>query len=111
MELTVVDASKYDFCSEFYFVEKTIDVVVQINGEDRQIRIEALHWPDSPTRSSTRAYIHDTFVLQRDIIEDGKRVNAERFSLWVDYDLPSTSGDSADDVLNQALWLLKGRCS
>jgi hypothetical protein len=34
--------------SEFYIVEKSIEVAANINGEDRQIRIDALQGPAAP---------------------------------------------------------------
>jgi hypothetical protein len=90
----------YPFCSELYFVEKTIHVVARIAGDDRQIRIEALHNPTSPIAFSTRSYIHERVTNDR----------GEQSGRWVDYDLPWTSGDSADEVLQKVLWLLGERC-
>jgi len=39
----MLDQALYDFCSEFYIVEKTVEVIVKINGQDERIRIDALH--------------------------------------------------------------------
>ena len=44
----MLDPADYPFCSEFYIVEKSIEVVANINGEDRQIRIDALQGPAAP---------------------------------------------------------------
>jgi hypothetical protein len=41
----MLDPADYPFCSEFYIVEKSIEVVANINGEDRQIRIDVLPNP------------------------------------------------------------------
>jgi hypothetical protein len=41
----MLDSADYPFCSEFYIVEKSIEVVANINGEDRQIRIDAFQGP------------------------------------------------------------------
>ena len=90
----------YPFCSELYIVEKTIHVVARIAGDDRQIRIEALHNPFSPNPFSTRSYIN-----QRVANAAGEQPGA-----WVDYDLPWASGSSADEVLTKALWFLGERC-
>lgn len=46
----MLDPANYPFCSEFYIVEKSIEVVAKINGENRQIRIDALRGPDSTAR-------------------------------------------------------------
>jgi hypothetical protein len=90
----------YPFCSELYIVEKTIHVVARIAGDDRQIRIEALHNPTSPTAYSTRSYINERVTND----------NGEQRGTWVDYDLPWASGGTADEVLTKALWLLGKRC-
>lgn len=64
------------------------------------IRIEALHNPTSPTAYSTRSYIIERVTNDR----------GEQNRTWVDYDLPWTSGNSADEVLTKALWILGERC-
>jgi hypothetical protein len=46
---------------------------------------------------STRSYINE-------------RIAGEQRGTWVDYDLPWTSGSSADDVLAKALSFLGERC-
>ena len=43
----MLSPSHVDFCSEYYVVEKVIEVVVNIGGVNKQIRIEALHGPES----------------------------------------------------------------
>ena len=53
----MLDPANYPFCSEFYIVEKSIEVVAKINGENRQIRIDALRGPDSTARYST-GFLH-----------------------------------------------------
>jgi hypothetical protein len=90
----------YPFCSELHIVEKTIHVVARIAGDDRQIRIEALHNPLNPIAYSTRSYIHERIA----------NAAGEWSGTWVDYDLPRTSGGSADEVLMKALWSLGERC-
>jgi hypothetical protein len=90
----------YPFCSELHIVEKTIQVLARIAGDDRQIRIEALHNPTSPSAYSTRSYIKERVA----------NATGEQPGTWVDYDLPRTSGSSADEVLTKALWFLGERC-
>ena len=36
------DTNTHSFCSEFYTIEKSIEVVVTIQGQNKQIRIDAL---------------------------------------------------------------------
>ena len=72
----------------------------RIAGDDRDIRIEALHNPTSPTAYSTRSYIKQHIA----------NAAGERPETWVDYDLPWTSGSTADEVLMKALWILGERC-
>ena len=91
---------EYPFCSEMYIVEKTIHIVARIAGDERQIRIEALHNPTSPTAYRTRSYIKQHVV----------NAAGEHTGTWVDYDLPLASGSTADEVLTKALWILGERC-
>lgn len=108
----MLDPKKYSFCSEFYIVEKTVEVVVSINGEAKRIRIEALHAPDSITTYSTQAYIEETTTIQPAYPQErGKYVREPvEVELWIVYDLPWTSGNSADEVIAQALLFLEERC-
>ena len=52
----------HSFCSEFYIVEKTSEVVVSIQGQNERIRIDALRREPSGDYS-TAAYIEDEFTL------------------------------------------------
>jgi len=90
----------YPFCSEMYIVEKTIHVVARIAGDDRQIRIEALHNPFGPIAYSSRSYIK----------QQVSNAAGEQTGTWVDYNLPSTSGSSADEALTKAISFLGERC-
>jgi len=90
----------YPFCSEMYIVEKTIHVVARIRGDDRQIRIEALHNPFGPRAYITRSYIHERIA----------NAAGEQLGTWVDYNLPLASGSSADEALTKALSALGERC-
>ena len=61
----MLDAKCYDFCNGVYVVEKSVEVVVKIGGEDRRIRIDALHHVrESTIRYSTRAYIEEAITVQ-----------------------------------------------
>jgi len=107
----MLTANHHDFCSEFYIVEKVIQVVATIGSEDRSIKIEALFDPVSGDYS-TAAYLKEDFTLQPTYPQNGDGFTRERESvqLWVGYtDFPWTSGKSADDVLASALSFLRER--
>ena len=98
----MLDPSDFPFASEFYVVEKTIEVVVSINGEPERIRIDALKAGDS---YSTTTYIEESVVVQPASGGSHKVVRQ-----WVDYDLPWTVRESADAALVQALAFLQEVC-
>jgi hypothetical protein len=105
--------AQYQFCNEFYFVEKSIEVVVTLKatGEPHRIRIDALYSPDSTIKYSTSSYIEEDVTVQPTYPQtDGKfDRKPERFRIWTAYDLPWTDRNSADDVLAQALGFLEER--
>ncbi len=102
---------QHGFCSEFYILEKTIEVVVRIKGEDERVKIDALK--DEMGKYSTKSYIEEHVTLQPTYPQThGTFDKAPRdYRIWLDYDLPWTHRNTADDALNQALWFLKERCS
>ncbi len=108
----MITRSHIDFCNEFYVVEKTVEVVVQISGESQTIRIEALQ-SLLQGKYSTRAYIQEHVTVQPTYPKTGGKFDREPESMrvWADYDLPWTNRESADDALNQALGFLSERCS
>lgn len=102
----------HGFCSEFYTVEKTVEVVVTIGSGSERIRIDALK--DGTTgKFSTKAYreehltVHPTYPQTVGSFDHAP----QDYRIWVDYDLPWTDRDSADAALNQAFVFLKERCS
>ena len=106
------DKQQHEFCSEFYTVEKTIEVVVTIGGESETIKIDALK--DGNTgKYCTRAYREEHITVQPIYPQSGGSFDRESqdYRVWVDYDLPWTDRDSADAALNQALGFLGERCS
>lgn len=108
----MITRTNIDFCSEFYVVEKTVEVVVQILGESQTIRIEALQsLPQG--KYSTRAYIQEHVTVQPTYPQTGSKFDRkpESVRVWVDYDLPWTNRESADEALHQALGFLSERCS
>jgi hypothetical protein len=108
----MLNPADYGFCSEFYIVEKSIEVVVSLGGEDRRIRIDALQAHGANIEYSTIAYIQENFTLQPTFpsTSSGFSRKPEAVTVWVNYALPWTNGTSADGVLQQALSFLGDRC-
>jgi hypothetical protein len=106
------DKQRHGFCSEFYTVEKTIEVVVTIAGESETIRIDAIK-EGNTGKYSTRACRIEHLTVQPTYPQSGGSFDCvpQDYRVWVDYDLPWTDRDSADAALNQALGFLKDRCS
>jgi hypothetical protein len=106
----MLDPSLYPFCSEFYVVEKSIEVVVTLKstGTAEEIRIDALSGTNPNVPYNTHAYIKKEITVQPKYPETS--ANPESIRVWVDYDLPWTNRNSADDALAQALGFLRDRC-
>jgi len=106
----VISDSSVDFCSEFYVVEKAIEVVVGIGGENKTIRIEALR--SRSGHYSTSAYVEESVRVQPAYSLPGEEsaAPARDVTIWVVFNLPWTDRDTADDALQQALGFLSERC-
>lgn len=106
------DKQRHGFCSEFYTVEKTIEMVITIAGESERIRIDPLK-EGGTGKYSTKAYCEEHITAQPTYSQSGGSFDRapQDYRVWVDYDLPWTDRDSADAALNQALGFLKERCS
>jgi hypothetical protein len=59
----MIDAANYGFCEQFYTVEKSLEVLVSLGGEQRSVRIEALRGRDGSY--STKAYIKEELARLR----------------------------------------------
>lgn len=95
----IYDPAKHGFCSEFYTVVKTIEVVAPVGEEDKNVRIEVLSLDSSNKPCfSTKVYTWEYIVVS----------NRDR-ACWVDFDLPSSTTGNIDDALNLALSFLKDR--
>lgn len=106
----MLERNQHAFASEFYVIEKTIEVVVNIKGENETIKIEAHH--DLADGSyKTRAFIQENLTLQPTYPQVGGKFGnkPDDFRVYVDYDLPWTHRDSADEALQQALGFLRER--
>ena len=106
----MLSPSSYEFCSEIYVVEKAVEVVAQIAGEVQTIRIEVLQ-DLRDGHYCTRAYSNEHVTLQPSYPQTGESHDRppEAFQVWVDYDLPWTHCESADQALSQALSFLGER--
>ena len=102
----------YKACSEIYIVEKTVEAVVEIAGEMQMIRIEALR-DLRDDHFCTRAFMRETVTLQPTFPQTDDKFDRkpEEFQIWVDYDLPWTDREEADQALTQALGFLSQRCN
>jgi hypothetical protein len=108
----MINRQNIDFCDEFYVVEKSVEVVVKISGEPQTIRIEALQSP-SQEKYCTRAYIQYYATVQPTYPQTGDKFDSEPkdISVFVDYDLPWTDRETADEAINQALGFLREKCN
>lgn len=106
----MLDQANYNFCSEFYEVERAVEVVVEIAGEPRTIRIEAHRQGNS---YCTRALVERDITVQPTYPQEhGEFVRKqESITVWATYDLPWTHGDTAEEAITQALRFLSERCS
>ncbi|MGB5874480.1 MAG: hypothetical protein WBH56_12225 [Bacteroidota bacterium] len=106
------DKSAHSFCDEFYIVEKTIEVVVNIKGESETIRIDAMK-NEKTGKYCTRAYRDEQLTVQPTYPKtEGKYDrNPEDCRIWVDYDLPWTDRNTANEALRQAIDLLRQQIS
>ena len=91
------DRTTHNFCSEFYTIEKSIEVVVTIQGQEEQIRIDALR-QGKTGNYSTKAYIERNLTLQPTYPKTNELFESAPgdFRVWVNYDLPWTNRNSAD---------------
>lgn len=109
----MVKESDFQFCFEYGTVEEVVEVgvVLKATGDEAMIRIFALR--DGRTGAYwTRAEIREMFTLQP-TFPDGPESNHQTkdVELWVRHDLPQTSGQSANDVIRQALAWLEDNCN
>jgi hypothetical protein len=107
----MLDRRRHRFCSEFYTIEKVIEVVVPLGEGDATIRIEAQRNEDTG-RYRTVAYAEEHATLQPTYPQaDGAfELAPQDYRLWVSYELPWTDSDTADGALEEALGFLEERC-
>ena len=102
----MLDPLHTGFCSEYYEVEKTIEVVVSLWGEERFMRFDALLSRDLRPAYSAAAYLREDVTLTRS--QPGASQVSFATAVWVRFPgFPSTARDSADEALAQALSFLR----
>ena len=98
-----IGPNDYRDFSEFYFVERTVEVVATVRGEFNRVRIDVLF--DGDSDYSIAAYLLQDIDVQRTY--PGGAAVAHR-QVWVKWsDFPWTNTPSADAVLRQALGFLR----
>lgn len=109
-DLPQLDRNTFNFCNEFYVVVKSVEIVARVADNEKHIRIDALHSPDT-NQYSTSSYVFEHVTLQPTYPQTNSEFAKapESFGVWVSYDLPWTSGSSAEVVLAQALSFLRDR--
>jgi hypothetical protein len=98
---TMLNLETFDFCREFYFVEKSIELYAKLEAESepRCIRIDALYNPNSPVQYSVKSYVEEDVVIR-----------GEKRRVWGNYEIPWVAAESADKALARALSFLSERC-
>jgi hypothetical protein len=109
-ETGMYDENLHSFCNEFYTVEKVIEVVVNLGGQSRRVRISALRDPKG--KFSTRAQIEEDITVQPTYPQSNGQFTNKPVShrVWVVLDFPWTDRTTADDALRQALGFLRDMC-
>ncbi len=106
------DKEIHDFCSEFYSIEKTLELVVSRRGEQTTVRLEALR-DEENGRYSIRALMQEHVTLQPTYPKANGEFTEEPkdFVMWVNFpDFPWVNRETADGALRQALGFLQERC-
>jgi hypothetical protein len=98
--------TQYDFCSDFYYLEQTVEAVINRGDDERHFRIEALR--DDRDRFVAHVLVRKQFMLQpAHQKEGGPGQGPEEVSLWVDFPhFAEADGTTADEAIANALhWL------
>ncbi len=93
----MLEIEKFKFCSEFYTIEKSIEVVIN----HRIFRLDAMK-NEHTKKYSVNAYEYESFTLQL----SHTKTQPNNYNLLCRYDLSSFIEDSADDALRTALFFL-----
>lgn len=100
---------------ELYEVEKEVEVVVSLGGESANLRIAALKSVHTG-KYLTRAYRSVSLPVPASSRGEApgagtlEGIASASVKVWVEYALPWTDGENADDVIEMALAFLEARC-
>lgn len=106
------DKELHNFCSEFYSVEKSIQVVVSRGGTQMTVKIDALR-DEENGKYSIAAYYQEHVTMQPTYPQSYGKFDQkpDDFIAWVNWiDFPWVHADSAEGALRQALGFLRDRC-
>jgi t-SNARE complex subunit (syntaxin) len=100
------------FAEELYVIEDTIEVVANIGGESRSVRIEML-FDVQREEYTTRAHVLEDYTVQATYPKTAGRFDREPESrrIWAGFDFPWTLMPTAEMALSQALDFLRESCS
>lgn len=102
----MLDLSGYESITEYREVEKTIEIVLEVNGESKVIRIDAVKFErEGVTKYDTRGWVLESVTLQPTYPQTGGGFDRkpERMQVWAAYSIPWVDRDSADAALSQAI--------
>jgi hypothetical protein len=103
-EIPMIEANKYPFCSEFYEVEKTVEVVVSKGNESFTIRIEALR------NIRLGHYETRSWGLENiDLVPSFGDKKPASHRVWVHRPSPWTKRNTADGAIEQLLSFMKDK--
>ena len=95
----MISDDRFAFASEFYVVEKTVELVANHHRRPQRIRIEVLYDPRR-SKYSTKTYIQDAvFVLRA-----GTDITDRSITLFTCEVPPASNWDSADAALTEGYY-------
>jgi hypothetical protein len=104
------DRQLHEHVSEYYEVVKVVELVAEVDGVEKTIRIEAqMHENERGVRYRTRGWFEESFTIQPTYPQTGGEFDRtpESVSVWVDARLPWTDCDSADEAISQVIGFLR----
>jgi hypothetical protein len=99
------DPQAFPFCSEFYAIENSVEVVVSMKGTDRRVRIDVLH---DLKQGGYRASVYMLRDVTWKVPQPAPLATAQIWTAWIDF--PSVQGKTAEEALSRALSFLGERC-
>jgi len=99
--------SNYDFCSEFYIVEKIIELVTKIGDMTKHMRIEILHDIRNEQYHAISYYM-EFIKIQPRLTENENDIESKWVWLFDD-NFPSMQDDNADILISRVLGELELR--